>query len=97
MNIKGVSYSISAGETCVHGDVRMDLGEEHIDAECTSRCTCKPGGRVDCIQLCQPFTSGCQAGQVQQVTKEPVLNSKCSCQVKKCVPNAQGIVTNSYK
>ena len=81
-------FSFYADKCIVNGH-KYTSGDSFLSSDCSSKCTCNPGGKVFCIPLCTPQGSSCKLNERAVQVQEKVFNSTCTCPALKCVKNNQ--------
>ncbi|XP_028407403.1 zonadhesin-like [Dendronephthya gigantea] len=62
-------------------------GDSFVSSDCSSKCTCNPGGKVFCIPLCPPQGNSCKLDEQAVMVEKRIPGSTCKCPSVKCVKN----------
>ena len=92
-----MTFFVSKGN-CVldYGHTTYQSGDSFLSSDCSSKCTCHPGGNIFCIPLCKPLINDCKVNEQAIQVQENVYNSTCTCPALKCVTNPSTQGSNFY-
>lgn len=62
-------------------------GDSFVSSDCSSKCSCNPGGKVFCMSLCSPQGNSCKLGEQAVIVQKRVPHSTCKCPSLRCVKN----------
>lgn len=74
-------------DKCLVNGHTYKTGDYFVSADCSSNCTCHPGGKVFCVNLCPAQGNPCTLNQQVVLVPQKVPNTNCTCSAAKCVKN----------